>query len=44
MRVPRVITNTESVGTDLVWVDERTVQLVSEPQDLVGNEDNGFAT
>jgi hypothetical protein len=44
IRVPQVITNTESVLTDLVWVDERTVQFVTKPQDLISDEDDGVST
>ena len=41
--VPWVITNTLPVGTDLVWINERAVEFVAEPQNLVSNEDNQVA-
>jgi hypothetical protein len=40
VRVPWVIADTVSVGTDLVWINERAVKFVAEPQNLVSNKDD----
>ena len=44
MRVPRVIADAIPVGSDLVWVNERTVQCITKSQYLVSNKDNGSTT
>ena len=44
MRIPRVIANTVSVRTDLVWINQRTMQFVTEPQNLVSDKDDRRAT
>jgi hypothetical protein len=39
VRIPWVIADTVAVGTDLVWINERAVEFVAEPQNLVSNKD-----
>ena len=43
MWVPGVITNTVTMGTNLVRVNQRAMEVVSEPKDLIGNENNRVA-
>ncbi len=37
--VPWVIANAVPVGTDFMWIDERAVEVIAKPQNLVSNED-----
>ena len=30
--------------SNLMWINERTVQVVSEPQDLIGDENDGVTS
>ncbi len=39
VRVPWIIADTVAMGTDLVWINERAVEFVAEPQNLVSNKD-----
>jgi hypothetical protein len=43
VRAPRIITDTVPISPNLVWVNQRTVQVVSKPQYLVSNQDDRIA-
>ena len=43
MRVPRVITDTVPISPNLVWVNQRTVQVAAKPQYMVSDQDDRIA-
>ena len=44
MRVPRVVANAVTMRSNLMWVNERAVQVVSEPQDLISDKNDGVTS
>ncbi len=44
MGVPRVVANAVTMRSNLMWINERAVQVVSEPQDLISDEHDGVTS